>query len=253
MSQPYGQYEYNYPPPITTHSQNPYRDSFETEIPLGTPVQNRATQDFSIPLSANSPHAHFADRSPSIIPAQAQTDPSVVSSRSPPPVPFHTGAGYYSPPQKNADINQYNNMPYSPQYGEYGPKIGEDDDRRRDSMNAVGTAGLLKPLDRGPPQQGFMRLESADPQYPTPRTGPLAWILGPTRIPIFSYSTALAMVAVLVYEFVKNNQLTGSIIQTATATEPFNPMIGPSSTVSVLEKSVINLKSTPTNLLLYRY
>ncbi|CAO3608796.1 unnamed protein product [Cunninghamella echinulata] len=63
-------------------------------------------------------------------------------------------------------------------------------------------------------------------------------LLGPIRRPIFSYISALAMLIVLIYELVRNKQLTGSIIQTS----PYiNPMIGPS--VSVL----INLgaKFTP--------
>ncbi|KAI8582342.1 hypothetical protein K450DRAFT_228534 [Umbelopsis ramanniana AG] len=235
MSQPYGHYEYNYPSPIATappHS-NPYRDSFETEIPLGTPVQNRAPQQFSSPVHEER-HPHFADRSPSVIPAYPYTDTSVASASSPPSVPSHSAAGYYSPRSKNADINQYNDMPYSPDRHDYGPKIGEDDDRRRDSMNMVGTTGLLKPLDRNMPNQGFMRLESADPPYhAAPRTGLIAWIWGPTRIPIFSWLTALAMAAVLIYEFVQNKNLTGSVIQTQTATQAFNPMIGPSSTVLI--------------------
>lgn len=236
MSQQYGHYEYNnYPTPIPTapSHMSPYRDSFETEIPLGTPVHNRATQDFSVPIGADK-HAHFADRSPSVIPAYPYTESSVGTSASPPAVPAHVGTGYYSPPPQNANLNQYNDMPYpSADHGDYGPKIGEDDDRRRDSMNMVGTAGLLKPQDRGVPHQGFMRLESADtPYHPPTRTGPLAWILGPVRIPVFSYTTALVMVAVLIYEFVKNKQLTGEIIATQSSWQSFNPMIGPSSTVS---------------------
>jgi hypothetical protein len=223
---------------------SPYRDSFETEIPLDTPVQHRANQDFSVPVGAGADkHAHFADRSPSVIPTYPYSNASVGSSASPPSVPSHTAASYYSPPPKNADLNQYNDMPYPPDQRDYGPKIGEEDERRRDSMNMVGTTGLLKPLDRGVPHQGFMRLESADPPYhPPARTGPLAWILGPVRIPLFSYTTALAMVAVLIYEFVKNKQLTGEVIATASANQSFNPMIGPSSTVSA--DTLYNLWST---------
>lgn len=246
MSQPYGHYDYNYPTPIATapSHMSPYRDSFETEIPLDTPVQHRANQDFSVPVGAGADkHAHFADRSPSVIPTYPYSNASVGSSASPPSVPSHTAASYYSPPPKNADLNQYNDMPYPPDQRDYGPKIGEEDERRRDSMNMVGTTGLLKPLDRGVPHQGFMRLESADPPYhPPARTGPLAWILGPVRIPLFSYTTALAMVAVLIYEFVKNKQLTGEVIATASANQSFNPMIGPSSTVSA--DTLYNLWST---------
>ncbi|KAH8555111.1 rhomboid family-domain-containing protein [Umbelopsis sp. PMI_123] len=233
MSQSYGHYEYTYPSPIATAPPHnaPYRDSFETEIPLGTPVQNRPLQDFS----ASERHPHFADRSPSVIPAYPYSDASVASVSSPPSVPTHQAAGYYSPPPKNADINQYNNMPYSPDRHDYGPKIGDEDDRRRDSMNmGVGTTGLLKPLDRNMPNQGFVILESADPQYNAPpRTGPIAWVWGPTRIPIFSWLTALAMAAVLIYEFVQNKNLTGSVIQVQTATQSFNPMIGPSADVLI--------------------
>ncbi|CAO3624417.1 unnamed protein product [Cunninghamella blakesleeana] len=51
-------------------------------------------------------------------------------------------------------------------------------------------------------------------------------LLGPIRRPIFSHLSALAMLAILIYELVRNYQLTGSVIQTS----PYiNPMIGPTA------------------------
>jgi hypothetical protein len=59
----------------------------------------------------------------------------------------------------------------------------------------------------------------------------LRMLIGPIDYPIFSYFSAFAMAGVLIYEFVKMNQLTGQII----ATSPFNPMIGPSAWVKKCE------------------
>ncbi|CAO3675373.1 unnamed protein product [Rhizopus microsporus] len=52
----------------------------------------------------------------------------------------------------------------------------------------------------------------------------LRLLIGPINTPIFSYLSAIAMAGVLIYEFVKFHQLTGSVVET----NPFNPMIGPS-------------------------
>ncbi|KAI8976011.1 rhomboid family-domain-containing protein [Pilobolus umbonatus] len=57
----------------------------------------------------------------------------------------------------------------------------------------------------------------------------LRFFIGPVRVPIFSYVSATIMLAVLIYEFVRMNQLTGRLIQT----NPFSPMIGPSTTVLI--------------------
>ncbi|ORZ18938.1 rhomboid family-domain-containing protein [Absidia repens] len=55
-------------------------------------------------------------------------------------------------------------------------------------------------------------------------------LLGPVRRAIFSQLSALAMLGVMIYELVRNWQLTGSVIQT----QPnFNVMIGPSFSVLV--------------------
>lgn len=45
---------------------------------------------------------------------------------------------------------------------------------------------------------------------------------------VFTYLTALGMLAVLIYELVYNKQVTGNVIETS----PFNIMIGPSANVS---------------------
>lgn len=57
-------------------------------------------------------------------------------------------------------------------------------------------------------------------------------LLGPVRRPWFSWISGLAMLIVLVVEFVKNSQMTGSVIETSPT---FNPMIGPSYTVSIIQ------------------
>ncbi|KAL0087044.1 rhomboid family-domain-containing protein [Phycomyces blakesleeanus] len=57
----------------------------------------------------------------------------------------------------------------------------------------------------------------------------LRLLIGPVRKPWFSWLSALAMLGALIYEFVRNYQLTSSVIETS----PFNPMIGPSSTVLI--------------------
>ncbi|CAO3697811.1 unnamed protein product [Rhizopus stolonifer] len=56
-------------------------------------------------------------------------------------------------------------------------------------------------------------------------------LLGPVKVPVFSYVAMLIMVAMLIYELVRMHQLTGSVIETS----PFNPMIGPSFQVLVNE------------------
>ncbi|KAI7885872.1 rhomboid-domain-containing protein [Lichtheimia hyalospora FSU 10163] len=55
-------------------------------------------------------------------------------------------------------------------------------------------------------------------------------LLGPVRRPWFSWISGLAMLIVLVVEFIKNSQMTGSVIETSPT---FNPMIGPSYTVLI--------------------
>ncbi|KAG1448751.1 hypothetical protein G6F46_011509 [Rhizopus delemar] len=56
-------------------------------------------------------------------------------------------------------------------------------------------------------------------------------LIGPVRVPTFSYISMLIMIALLIFEFVRMKQLTGSVIETS----PFNPMIGPSFQVLVNE------------------
>ncbi|ORX43342.1 rhomboid-domain-containing protein [Hesseltinella vesiculosa] len=60
-----------------------------------------------------------------------------------------------------------------------------------------------------------------------------AWqrfFLGPNERPWFSWITGGAMLAVLIYELIRNSALTGSVISTSPM---FNPMIGPSSSVLI--------------------
>lgn len=48
-------------------------------------------------------------------------------------------------------------------------------------------------------------------------------LFGDAKYPIFTWISAVVMIGVFVYELVRNNQLSGSLVQT----NPFNPMIGP--------------------------
>lgn len=103
---------------------------------------------------------------------------------------------------------------------------------------------------------GFMRLESTDdpdPPVPPPaqaassaapylqppvvidnrRNFGMRLLLGPARRPWFSWLTGLAMLIVLIVEFVKNYQLTGSVIATTSNSPSFNVMIGPTFTVLI--------------------
>ncbi|OBZ90790.1 hypothetical protein A0J61_01169 [Choanephora cucurbitarum] len=55
-------------------------------------------------------------------------------------------------------------------------------------------------------------------------------ICGGSRFATFTYTTAIIMIGVFIYELVRNNQLTGSVIQTSPS---FNPMIGPNYMVLI--------------------
>lgn len=89
------------------------------------------------------------------------------------------------------------------------------------------------PPAAGPPQgSAYPPFLQSAPMMMHPAAGnrslPMRLLLGPYRVPWFSYLSALAMLIIMVMELVKNNQLTGSVISTSPY---FNPLIGPSSTV----------------------
>lgn len=97
-----------------------------------------------------------------------------------------------------------------------------------------------------PPPNNYYNNNNQYPYYPQPQYGyypppppqpqPVVVIGKPDPLltrrgwpPMFTYLTALLMLAVLVYELIRNDQLTGSAIQLS----PFNIMIGPSASVSL--------------------
>lgn len=65
----------------------------------------------------------------------------------------------------------------------------------------------------------------------------LRLLIGPIQTPIFSYISAIIMAGLLIYEFVRYHNLTGSVIET----NPFNPMIGPSFQVSQKKKTGLRM------------
>ncbi|KAI8336250.1 rhomboid family-domain-containing protein [Chlamydoabsidia padenii] len=76
-----------------------------------------------------------------------------------------------------------------------------------------------------PPQPMYIQPVDIYTGHPLKRA-----LLGPIRHAIFSKLSALAMLAIMIYELVRNYQLTGSVIQT----QPnFNVMIGPSFSVLI--------------------
>lgn len=107
-----------------------------------------------------------------------------------------------------------------------------DDDEpnpSQDNSNYNAARGYPPPPPHIPPQQ-----QNPYPPYIQPvedKRGLLTRaLLGPVRRPWFSWLSGVAMLIVLVIELVKNSQLTGSVIET----NPFNVMIGPSFSVSML-------------------
>ncbi|KAI7890082.1 rhomboid family-domain-containing protein [Mucor mucedo] len=125
-------------------------------------------------------------------------------------------ANYYSPP------------PGQPYYGTPPP-----------GQPYYGTPPPGQPVNYGPPpgaqpyygQPQYPLIQSIEVLPPRGYNRPLylRLLIGPIQTPIFSYISALAMAAMLIYEFVKYHNLTGGVIQT----NPFNPMIGPSFQVLV--------------------
>ncbi|ORZ15195.1 rhomboid family-domain-containing protein [Absidia repens] len=61
--------------------------------------------------------------------------------------------------------------------------------------------------------------------YGSQRSPLMRLLLGPNQRPWFSWISAVIMLAILVYELIRNAAMTGSVIQTSPY---FNPMIGPS-------------------------
>lgn len=200
----------------------------DTKKPLITPDEGEQSTN----------RVQISSRSPSIIPTHDDT-----MSYAPPPLPNHNDShemhqrnskgfqklnsndpspsatpepqnrGYFSPPP-----------PPPPQGGQpyynYGaPPPGQP---------GYGTPPPGQPYYGGPQYPLIAQVEEPLPYgYNRPLWKRL--LIGPIQTPIFSYLSALAMTGVLILEFVRYHNLTGSVIQTS----PFNPMIGPSFQVRV--------------------
>lgn len=202
--------------------------TMDTKKPLITPDEGEQSTN----------RVQISSRSPSIIPTHDDT-----MSYAPPPLPNHNDShemhqrnskgfqklnsndpspsatpepqnrGYFSPPP-----------PPPPQGGQpyynYGtPPPGQP---------GYGTPPPGQPYYGGPQYPLIAQVEEPLPYgYNRPLWKRL--LIGPIQTPIFSYLSALAMTGVLILEFVRYHNLTGSVIQTS----PFNPMIGPSFQVRV--------------------
>lgn len=206
-----------------TNQQTSIRSPSSTphsEIP---PIKTEMT--FSAPLPPIHDEGHELQRRnskgfqklESNEPSRSNT-PQNSSYYSPPP-----GQPYYgSPPPGQPGQPQYGSPPPGPpgqpQYGL--PPPGQPYYSQTPPPGSQPYYGqpqypLIQTLEVLPPR-GYNR-----PFY-------LRMLIGPIQTPIFSYISAIAMAAMLIYEFVKYHNLTGNIIQT----NPFNPMIGPSFQVT---------------------
>ncbi|KAG2229924.1 hypothetical protein INT48_008305 [Thamnidium elegans] len=193
----------------------------------------------------------ISSRSPSIIPADMTFSPPLppahndahemqrrdskgfqrLNSGEPTPsgTPVPQNASYYSTPSPPPGQPYYNHgmPPPSPGSQPYYPPP------QQQQAYPGGPPLQQQPYYGGPPPP-------VGPQYPLiqqqellphgyNRPLYLRLLIGPIQTPIFSYLSAIAMAAMLIYEFVRFHNLTGSVIETS----PFNPMIGPSFQVLV--------------------
>ncbi|KAI8069938.1 hypothetical protein BC940DRAFT_296521 [Gongronella butleri] len=182
------------------------------------------------------------------------------TSTSPPPVPQHQGGSdpFQKPHASNNDIelgaygagassrgaysyhpNEYPHQPPEslPPYTSPPPQRGQpyamnamplhqQQAQHQQHQQPIGQQG--PPVQQpyyGPPPVVMAQQQPMGKQRP-------AWkraLLGPVRVPIFSHLSAVAMLVLLIYELVRNSQLTGSVIQQPN----LNPMIGPSFSVLV--------------------
>ncbi|KAI8093838.1 rhomboid family-domain-containing protein [Halteromyces radiatus] len=74
-------------------------------------------------------------------------------------------------------------------------------------------------------QRGMMDPMNGPSMYGSRRSPLKRLLLGPNQRPWFSWISAIIMLVILIYELIRNQSLTGSVIQTS---PNFNPMIGPS-------------------------
>lgn len=169
-------------------------------------------------------------------------------SNSPPPIPHHSSSNWDShellqrrthggfqklasnePSPAGTPINYYQQQQQQPPYPYY-------------HENTPPGQSYYTPPPPPPPQHPIPMNGSPYPLLIQEQPLPYGYdrhpikrlLLGPIRTPIFSYISALAMVGAIIYEFVRFHNLTGSIIET----NPFNPMIGPSFQVIIIDMTL---------------
>ncbi|KAF7721962.1 hypothetical protein EC973_003900 [Apophysomyces ossiformis] len=130
---------------------------------------------------------------------------------------------------------------YSNQVRDEKTAVGENYEMRSQHPENYNTPGSPNPYHQPvyvpPPQPtNYMYTPAPGPGGPLlPATYEhnrplwLRLLIGPVQQAWFSWLSGLAMLVVLVIEFVRNHQMTGNVIQTS----PINPMIGPSFTVLI--------------------
>lgn len=167
------------------------------------------------------------------IPIGAQQQQSLLGS----PMSSHQAAPGTPPPPPSHTM--MSGTPQPPQPPQHHGKQGNDyypSDIEMQNRSASSGAYYPQPYPHQPQQPMYtMYPPPPQPMYIQPvgiYTGhPLKRaIFGPVRHAVFSQLSALAMLAMMIYELVRNYQLTGSVIQT----QPnFNVMIGPSFSVLI--------------------
>lgn len=193
---------------------------------------NNNHTDPDIPISAQSYHrSQFQQNNPPTPPHHHNNIPShsgspYLQNNTIQTDTFNGKSNNYS---ADIELQQRQSMPYHPS--------PQPQQQQQPYYNYNNNGNMYPPYPQQqqpyyPPPQHIIEAEKYS-GHPMKRA-----LLGPIRRPIFSYISALAMLIILIYELVRNKQLTGSIIQIS---PNINPMIGPS--VSVL----INLgaKFTP--------
>lgn len=123
--------------------------------------------------------------------------------------------------QEEIQLNSYNNSQSNNNNAAYAPPP----EQSRVDIFMSKLKGYQKPEDMRQVEEGYS-------QRGMPRQRGLLFrqLFGDAKYPLFTWITAIVMVAVFAWELVRNHQLSGSVIQTS----PFNPMIGPNYLVRTL-------------------
>lgn len=188
-------------------------------------------------VESSANRVQISPRSPSIIP-RSDND---MNYSSPPPPPDHNSHEMHQVNSKGFQkLNSADPSPSGTPVPQNQSYFGSPPPPAGQPYYNYGTPPPGQPGYGGPPGYGTpppgAQPYYAGPQYPLIAhvEEPLPYgynrplwkrlLIGPIQTPIFSYLSAIVMTGVLIYEFVRYHNYTGSVIQT----NPFNPMIGPS-------------------------